>query len=44
MSNPNGEFPVRILQYRQVIRDVVTGETSWTSWTDVPDYKEDFSS
>ena len=42
MSKPNSE--VKILQYRQVVRDIVTGATSWTEWADVPDYKEDFSS
>ena len=42
MPKPNGE--VKILQYRQLIRDIVTGESSWSTWVDVPDYKEKFSS
>ena len=42
MNSPHGE--VKILQYRQMIRDIVTGESSWLPWSDVPDYKEKFSS
>lgn len=42
MPKPNGE--VKILQYRQTIRDIVTGETSWSPWADVADYKENFPS
>jgi hypothetical protein len=42
MNSPHGE--VKILQYRQMIRDMVSGEYSWLPWTDVPEYREIFSS
>jgi hypothetical protein len=42
MNSPHGE--VKILQYRQMLRDMVSGEYSWLPWTDVPEYREVFSS
>jgi hypothetical protein len=42
MNSPHGE--VKILQYRQMLRDMVTGEYSWSEWVNVPEFKENFLS